>query len=82
MSFWCDHFRATYFVADRFRHRFGFLTVQLFSAPIPCSLTVQLFRVSQKAPNIGAKKVRAEMVALKSCRPPFNQQKLSAKYAI
>ena len=49
-------------------------STQIVSAPIRCSLTVQLFRVrvrvrvwvSKKARNIGAEKVRAEMVA-KSC---------------
>ena len=51
-------------------------SAQIVSAPIRCSLTVQLFRVrvwvraSQKAPNIGAEKVRAGMVAPQS-RGPF-----------
>ena len=47
-------------------------SAQIVSAPIRCSLTVQLFRVRvrQKAPNIGAEKVRVEMVAPKSRGPP------------
>ena len=48
-------------------------SAQIVAALIRCSLTVQLFRVrikvSQKAPNIGAEKVGAEMVAQKSCGP-------------
>ena len=55
------------------RHSFrcSSFSAQIVSAPIPCSLTVQLFRVefSQKALNIGAEKVRAEMVAPKSRGP-------------
>ena len=53
-------------------------SAQIVSAPIRCSLTVQLFRVkvrvrvwvriSQKAPNIGIEKVRAEMVVPKWLR--------------
>ena len=59
--FWLDLFRCQMFSA------------QIVLAPIRCSLTVQLFmvRFSQKAPNIGAKKVRAEMVAPKS-RGPYS----------
>ena len=47
-------------------------SAQIVSAPIRCSLTVQLFRVRvwvrvcQNAPNIGAEKFRAEIVAQKS----------------
>ena len=52
-------------------------SAQIVSAPIWCSLTVQLFRVrvwiriSQKALNIGTEKVRTEMVAPKSRGPLF-----------
>ena len=64
------------------RHLFRCRTfcAQIVSAPIRCSLTVQLFRVRvrarvwvrvrQKAPNFGAEKIRAEMVARKSRGPP------------
>ena len=44
-------------------------SAQIVSAPIRCYLTFQLFRVSQKAPNIGAEKVRAEMAEPKSRGP-------------